>query len=85
MKLVSFMHHSLFVMSNLTGNRQNFIRISYNVGLYFFFNNDYVSRLCNVNGRMMNEYRAVSGMVIGRGNQSTQKRTCPSDACVTDQ
>jgi hypothetical protein len=43
----------------------------------FFFLMLLVSRLCSVRDRMINEYGEVNGMIICRGNQSTQRKPAP--------
>jgi hypothetical protein len=40
-----------------------------------------VSRLYNLDDRMINEYGAVDGMRIGRGNRSTRRKLAPVPHC----
>jgi hypothetical protein len=54
----------------------DFILIRDNVQVYYLTNLS-VTRLYGVSGRMMNEYGAVGGIRIGRGNQSTRKTPAP--------
>jgi hypothetical protein len=36
-----------------------------------------ISRLCSVDGKMINEYGAVGGMSTGRGNGSSRRKFAP--------